>query len=145
MKDETITIERLAAETVGRLASGRIATGICAASGGDLLTHEEQILACREIRDLRAAAAAPSDSSLPIHPVEVIIRIGGESFAYIQHRLRDLANEAHQRDASCFQMYGGGAGGSYSVTTTQRDISPADFRRELDEWFEKQTPKDSAA
>lgn len=70
----------------------------------------------------------------PQHPIEVRITIGGEDWQYVRRIISELHTEANWREPEHFQMYGGGAGGSYSVTTTQRDIKPEDFRRELEEW-----------
>lgn len=77
-------------------------------------------------------------ADIPKHPVEVTINIGGESWEYVLHRIRDLYLEAGRRTPNNFQMFGGGSGGSYSVTTTTRDINREEYRAELEKWFEQQ-------
>jgi hypothetical protein len=73
----------------------------------------------------------------PVSPITVTITLNAEDWDYVQRRLNELAQEAETRTPVCFGMWGGGAGGSYSVTTSTRDISPVDYRRELDDWFQR--------
>ena len=80
----------------------------------------------------------------PVSPVTVTITINAEDWDYVQRRLQDLANESESRTPKCFGMWDGGGGGSYSVTTSSRDISPEEFRKELDDWFQR-TRKAEAA
>jgi hypothetical protein len=63
--------------------------------------------------------------------------MNAESWDYVTRRLNELAQEAEKRTPQSFQMYGGGAGGSYSVTTTTRDVSQETYREELAKWFEE--------
>ena len=73
----------------------------------------------------------------PLHPVEVRISIGGEDWEYVRKALRELSAEAGWRHPDSFQMVSGGAGGSYSVTTAERNVSIEQFHKELHEWCER--------
>lgn len=73
----------------------------------------------------------------PIHPVEVRISIGGDDWEYVQRMLAELYSESRHRGPESFQMFSGGAGGSYSVTTARRDITPEAFHEELHAWHVK--------
>jgi hypothetical protein len=81
----------------------------------------------------------------PVHPVECRISIGGEEWSYVQEMMRKLAQEAQERDPATFQMFGAcGFGGSYAVTTKKCDVSPEQYRAELQAWRERQLPERKA-
>jgi hypothetical protein len=87
---------------------------------------------------VEVVAATPKP---PIHPVEVRISIGGDDWQYVRGVLSELAAEAGWRDADSFHMMSGGAGGSYSATVAKRNVTPEQFRKELDDWFTAEKAK----
>lgn len=90
----------------------------------------------KRIESMRAEAPSlpPADPQAPLHPFEVYIHVGGETWDYVLRQLRDLLDDARRREPGTLQGFGGGGGGSYSITTALRDISPEDFRKELLAW-----------
>ena len=77
----------------------------------------------------------------PLHPFEVCITIGGDSWEYVQRVTHELAQCFDERRGAAANTMSGGAGGSYSVTAAARDISPPEFHKELSDWFARQRSK----
>jgi hypothetical protein len=73
---------------------------------------------------------------LPVHPFEVRINIGGEDWEYVMRAMQELRDHM-ERLGSSASMMSGGAGGSHSVTVSTRDVTPEQFRKELEEWRRK--------
>lgn len=92
-----------------------------------------------------ARPSTPDADPAPVHPVDVVIHIGGDDFDYIRRMLPELAGDAETRTADSFGMFGGGGGGCYSVTTATRDISVEGYREELAAWYDRQRAKRDAA
>lgn len=77
----------------------------------------------------------------PLHPFEVRISIGGDDWAYVRRALRELADEIEERAPEAFRICSGGGGGSYSVTTVERDVSVEAFHAELEGWRQRLHPR----
>ena len=71
----------------------------------------------------------------PKHPFEVNIRIGGDTWEYILRTVRELSYHLEEHGPDC-RLCSGGAGGCHSVDIQRRDISPEDYRKELQESHE---------
>lgn len=67
----------------------------------------------------------------PQHPFETTIRIGGETWDYVQRQLYELAVLAEAVSPGSASAFGAGAGGSYSMSTAIREVSVEQFRKEL--------------
>ena len=89
---------------------------------------------CKAGREHFAEPKAP-EAPPPQHPFEVTIKIGGEDWEYVTRVMQELAVHLEAHGPEC-TMCSGGAGGSHSVSIAKRDISKAEFRKELMEWFE---------
>lgn len=70
----------------------------------------------------------------PKHPFEVRISIGGDDWDYVLRVIDELALHLRDHGPDC-SLCSGGAGGSHSVHIERRDISAADYHRELEAWF----------
>jgi hypothetical protein len=74
------------------------------------------------------------DNLPPKHAYEVLIKIGGETWEYVTQTLHDLAFHVEEHGPEC-GLTSGGAGGSHYVHIERRDISPQDYRIELEAWL----------
>lgn len=68
----------------------------------------------------------------PLHPFEIRISIGTNTREFILDRLREMVEQFS--NGECPQSFGGGYDGNYSITTAIRDVTPAQYRQELEEW-----------
>lgn len=70
----------------------------------------------------------------PQHTFEVSIRIGGETWEYVERVINEIAEyvKAHGPDAN---LISGGAGGCHGVTVMTREISPETYLEELEVWW----------
>lgn len=68
----------------------------------------------------------------PLHPFEVRISIGANTKEFITEALEDIL-KSFETGGTVNGMSGGWSG-SYSVTSSVRDISPEEYRKELEEW-----------
>lgn len=73
-----------------------------------------------------------SASHTPQHAIEVRITIGANTKEYLLETLNEILNNFE--DANSVNRASGSYGGSHSVTTVLRDISPEAYRAELEEW-----------
>lgn len=73
----------------------------------------------------------------PKHPFELSLQIGGETWELVVHELYEMARHVEEHGPNC-TSFGGGGGTAHTVTIEKRDISPADYRKELQDWFERQ-------
>jgi len=76
----------------------------------------------------------PANNPAPLHPFEVRIHIGGDDWEYVLHTMQKLSFELREHGPD-YGTVSGGAGGCHSVTIAKRDISAADYREELHEWW----------
>lgn len=72
----------------------------------------------------------------PLHPFEVRISIGGNTWEYVLRAMEELAKYIEDRGPEA-GLSSGGYGGCHSVDVTTRDISPEAYRKELGEWHER--------
>jgi hypothetical protein len=70
----------------------------------------------------------------PVHPFEVRISIGGNTWEDVANELRNMLHTAERNGPGGLNGFGGGWGGCHTVTTTVRDISADDYRKELEAW-----------
>lgn len=73
----------------------------------------------------------------PCHPFEVNITIGGDTWEYVQRAARHISQFLAERTPDKASACSGGGGGSFGVMVAVRDVTPEDFHRELQEWFER--------
>lgn len=81
--------------------------------------------------------AETTKEAAPIHPVDVRISIGGNTWEYVEQTLEELLADFREYKR-LRNLASGGYDGSHSVTVTTRDISPDEYRKELSEWFDRQ-------
>jgi hypothetical protein len=73
---------------------------------------------------------------LPPHAYEVTIRIGGDDWEYVERALAEISTHLPDHGPDC-NMCSGGAGGSHSVSVVTRDVTPEQFRAELEKWRQR--------
>ena len=82
------------------------------------------------------AAKVREESTVPAHPFEVRINIGGDDWDYVLRTMERLAEHLREHGPEC-GMCSGGAGGSHSVSIAKRNISVEEFHAELQAWHSK--------
>jgi hypothetical protein len=75
----------------------------------------------------------------PLHPFEFTISIGANNFAYAVQTMRELADHLEERgaDATNFDLGSGSYNGCHSLLCMRRNVSESDYRKELEDWFER--------
>ena len=74
-------------------------------------------------------------SKAPRPPVEMTLRIHGESDEALAYQLEMLAGQVRMRQVST-SGFAGGAGGGWDYTLERRDVSAEQYRHELSDWFD---------
>lgn len=78
----------------------------------------------------------------PRFPFELAIKIGGEDWKIVQEIADRVAEYVQERThESCGIDDGIGNGWNYSIHKTTRDVSVEKFRKELEEWRQRQIAK----
>lgn len=73
----------------------------------------------------------------PRRPVELAIHIGGDDWAETLSELQRLADYAKAHGPDCHHTRGGERS-SGQIRVETRDVSPEDYRAELDSWWGQQ-------
>ena len=74
----------------------------------------------------------------PQHAFEITIRIGANTWEYARRAAQEIADYIAAREPEHVNLSSGGWDGCYGAYLERRDISPEDYRKELEAWREKQ-------
>ena len=71
----------------------------------------------------------------PQHPFELRISIGGNDWEYVLRTLDEIAAHIRQHGPEC-GLSSGGWNGCHSVDIQTREVTPAQYREELEAWMQ---------
>jgi len=75
----------------------------------------------------------------PRHAFEVEIHVGGETWGDTLREIQRFCEHIERHGPEC-NLASGGAGSAGHITVWKRDVTPAQYRRELEEWAQQRTP-----
>ena len=83
-------------------------------------------------------------SAAPQHKFELKITIGGESWDYVKSAIDEISQHLHDREPENVGVCSGGGGGCHSIDLQRREVSPEQYRKELEEWRQKEKGRSSS-
>lgn len=82
-----------------------------------------------------SALVTASDTEAPQHAFELRLSVGGETWELTLKEMQRLVDEVYARGPLAGLQSGGG-GTAANLLVATRDVSPEQYRAELDEWFQ---------
>ena len=84
-------------------------------------------------------------NAAPQHAYELRITIGGESWDYVKQAIEEISQHIRDREPGEVGVCSGGGGGCRSIDLQRREVSPEQYRKELEAWRQKECTAKQAA